>query len=185
MPHYKCIRQIDFTHNNFKLVPIRYKDRYLIMNWRNQQLYHLRQDKHLTKTDQDFYFENIITKLFDEKFPNQILFSFLENDICVAYGGLVHINWNDKNAELSFVINTEKEKDNFELYWDVFLILIEDIAFSHLNLHKINTFAFDLRPHIYKIFENNGFVCEAILKEHCLFNNKFINVVIHSKLNKQ
>ena len=58
---YKCVsKEFLFEINEFKIVPIRYQYRYLIMKWRNEQLYHLRQENSLTKKDQDFYFENII-----------------------------------------------------------------------------------------------------------------------------
>ena len=35
------------------------------------------------------------------------------------------------------------------------------------------TYAFDLRPHIYPIFENSGFIKEATLAEHCVFNSQY------------
>ena len=47
---YKCVpKEFVLQINEFKLVPIRYQDRYLIMKWRNEQLYHLRQESLLTK----------------------------------------------------------------------------------------------------------------------------------------
>ena len=73
-------------------------------------MYHLRQTKKLTKKDQDLYFKDTIYKQFSQDKPEQILFSFLENDICIGYGGLVHINWKNKTAEISFLIDTNKEK---------------------------------------------------------------------------
>lgn len=45
------------------------------MKWRNEQIYHLRQAKPLTKEDQNAYFENVVAKLFEDDHPNQILFS--------------------------------------------------------------------------------------------------------------
>ena len=72
----------------------------------NEQIFHLRQFEPLTKIKQDLYFTNIVSKLFKEEQPNQILFSFLKNGECIGYGGLVHINWIDRHAEISFIINT-------------------------------------------------------------------------------
>ncbi len=180
---YKCLSQNEFEKGEFKIVPIRYSDRIEIMKWRNEQLYHLRQPELLTEQVQDKYFKNVVANLFEEEKPNQILFSFLENDVCVAYGGLVHINWIDKNAEISFVMNTAEQESNFELYWNRYLELIEKVAFRNLNLHKIFVYAFDLRPHLYTAVEKAGYTREAVLKEHCLFEGKFIDVVIHSKIN--
>jgi hypothetical protein len=43
------------------------------MKMRNEQMYHLRQSAVLTIEDQDLYFENVVTKLFDQIKPDQIL----------------------------------------------------------------------------------------------------------------
>lgn len=179
---YKCLSQNVFENENIKLVPIRYQDRIDIMNWRNSQLYHLRQSKPLTLNEQNEYFDNVVKKLFSEEYPNQILFSYLQDKSCLAYGGLVHINWVDKNAEISFVLDTEVEKTDFEYHWVTYLNLIEKVAFETMRLNKIYIYAFDLRPQLYVAAKKAGFFQDAILKEHCLFENKFIDVVIHSKL---
>ena len=181
MNFYKALNNQIFTSGKYSLIPIRFDDRYAVMKWRNEQIYHLRQNKLLTIEDQDAYFENVIAKLFDQDHPNQILFSFLENGICIGYGGLVHINWIDQNAEISFIMNTELEKESFEFYWINYLKLIEQVAFSELNLHKIYTYAFDLRPRLYPALLSSGFSEDARLKEHCYFNSEFVDVLIHSK----
>jgi hypothetical protein len=130
---YNCLNQNEFKALDYKIVPIRYKDRLAIMKWRNEQIYHLRQDKPLTEADQEFYFNTVINKLYDKEKPSQLLFSFLKDDVCIGYGGLVHINWVDKNAEISFVMDTKLEKENFATYWKIFLNLIEQVAFNELN----------------------------------------------------
>lgn len=183
MRNYRCLELQEFSSGDSKLVPIRYEDRYKIMQWRNEQMYHLRQTELLTKQKQDAYFKNVVTNLFDKEQPNQILFSFLEDDKCIGYGGLVHINWIDKNAEISFIMETKLERENFEKYWTAYLEIIEEVAFNELNLHKIFTYAFDLRPQLYVVLEKSKYKPEAKLKGHCLFNNKYIDVMIHSKFN--
>ncbi len=181
---YKSLNKQVFEIENYKIVPIRFEDRTNIMNWRNEQMYHLRQSKLLTIKDQDNYFNNIIKSEFGKENPNQILFSYLKDDICIGYGGLVHINWIDNSSEISFLMNTELENEYFELHWTRFLHLIEDVAFQELNFYKIFTYAFDLRPNLYKILKKSSFENEAILKDHCLFEEKYIDVYIHSKKNK-
>ncbi|QDW18882.1 GNAT family N-acetyltransferase [Flavobacterium sp. KBS0721] len=178
---YKVLNKQVYSQGDFSIVPIRYEDRFEIMKWRNEQIYHLRQDKPLTIEDQDKYFSEVVARLFELEKPNQILFSFLKNEVCIGYGGLVHINWIDLNAEISFVIDTQSQKDNFKKYWSIYLKMIEDVAFNELNFHKIYTYAFDLRPHLYEVIEKEGYHKEAVLKNHCFFNGKFIDVVIHSK----
>lgn len=184
MIKYKCLKNSVYSFNEFKIVPIRYNDRFIIMNWRNEQMYHLRQNKPLTEKDQNDYFNHIVNDLFNQDKPTQILFSLLKNNNFIGYGGLVHINWVDYNAEISFLIQKNLEIYYFEKYWSLFLTFIKKIAFDDLNFKKVYTYAFDVRPHLYKILENNNFIQEAVLEDHCLIENQFKNVVIHSFFNK-
>ena len=181
MKSYKALNEQVFEIDNYKIVPIRYEDSLEIMKWRNEQIYHLRQHKTLTREDQDKYFETTVANMFKKEQPEQMLFSYLENDICIGYGGLVHINWIDKNAEISFIMYTELEKENFQKHWGIYLNFIEKVAFEEMKFHKIFVYAFDLRPHLYKALEISGFSEDARLKEHCFFGNTFIDVLIYSK----
>ena len=179
--NYKVLNKQKFKAGNYSIVPIRMQDRFAIKTWRNEQIFHLRQNKPLTDEQQDVYFNSVVKNLFDQETPNQILFSYLDGEKCLGYGGLVHINWIDKNAEISFITDTSINKDKYDFHLTTFLGLIEDVAKNQLQFHKLFTYAFDLRPEIYPVLEKNGFKKEAILKEHCLFNGKFIDVIIHSK----
>ena len=182
MSSYRVLNKQVFCAGDYSIVPIRMQDRYDIMRWRNEQMYHLRQKKPLTPEEQDRYFDEVVSKLFDQEKPDQILFSYLQGDKCIGYGGLVHINWEDRHAEVSFIMDTRLEKDSFELHWQTFLGLIDQPAFEEIKLHKIFTYAYDLRPRLYTVLENNGFIREATLKDHCLIENKFVDVVIHSRI---
>ncbi len=185
MRNYKCLTNTIFKSNGFHIEPLRDEDKFKILTIRNEQLYHLRQSKPLTKEVQENYFSTVVSELFQKEYPNQLLFSFFENETFIGYGGLVRINWIDKNAEISFVMSTDLEKDGFAKYWSNYLNLIEKVAFDELNFHKIFTYAFDLRPHLYPILESCGYKQEARLKEHCLFGSKFLDVVYHSKINRR
>ena len=154
------------------------------MEWRNEQIYHLRQSSLLIIEDQKSYFENVVAHLFDKEKPSQILFSYLKDGECIGYGGLVHINWIDKNAEISFIMKTELEQKEFKEHWGNYLELLEQVAFNELKFHKIFTYALDLRPHLYEAIEYKGFKKEAVLKEHCFFEGSYKDVVIHSKINE-
>ena len=180
MPSYICLKQQEYRQGDYSIVPLRYEDRFDIMKWRNEQIYHLRQVCPLTVDDQQRYFDNVVAKLYDNPQPDQILFSYLDNGVCIGYGGLVHINWIDNNAEVSFIMDTRLEKEYFTIHWSNYLTMLKEIAFNDLGLHKIYTYAFDLRPHLYEVLETNGFTREATLKEHCFFNEEYKDVVIHS-----
>tara|TARA_B110000027_G_scaffold18636_1_gene19438 strand:- start:3455 stop:3760 length:306 start_codon:yes stop_codon:yes gene_type:complete len=64
--------------------------------------------------DQDLYFDTVVAQLFEQAHPNQLLFSYLDpNQVCIGYGELVHINWRDQYAKLSFIMATDLEKEHF------------------------------------------------------------------------
>lgn len=183
MPKYNCLQHQEHHLGDYSIVPLRYKDRFSIMKWRNEQIYHLRQARPLTEDDQQRYFDNVVSKLYDNPKPDQILFSYLEKGVCIGYGGLVHINWIDRNGEISFIMDTQLEAEHFAEHWSNYLTMLKAVAFDDLGLHKIYTYAFDLRPHLYTMLEANGYIREATLKEHCLFNGEYKDVVLHSLWN--
>ena len=63
------------VNGEYSIIPIRYKDRFIIMKWRNEQMYHLRQKEILTAHNQETYFKNTVAKLFLSEKPTQLLFS--------------------------------------------------------------------------------------------------------------
>ena len=180
---YKILPRQSYQKGDYAIVPIREEDKYLIMQWRNEQMYHLRQYSLLTREQQDQYFDTVISKLFDQKQPEQILFSYLYRNQCIGYGGLVHINWEEKKAEISFIMATELESTMFDKHWTIFLSLIEKVAFKDLKLDKIFTYAYDLRPHLYPVLEQNGFKLAQQLKNQLQLENQFVDVYIHEKMN--
>jgi|TARA_B100000795_G_scaffold109627_1_gene80905 RimJ/RimL family protein N-acetyltransferase len=182
---YKALSQNTFQFEEFQIVPIRYKDRLDIMKWRNEQMYHLRQSELLTKENQESYYQNIVSKLFTQNKPNQLLFSFLKNDKCIGYGGLVHIDWESKSSEISFIMDVTLEEDNFEILWTKFLKLIEKVAFTYLNFNSVFTYAFDLRQNLYPVLEKNNYLFKKRIKNQLQVNNKWFDVVIHEKRNQK
>lgn len=180
MRAYKNLSTPVFQFENFELIPIRDEDKFDILQIRNEQIYHLRQAQPLTKEQQEHYFSTVVSKLFEIEQPNQLLFSLLENGEFIGYGGLVHINWIDRYAEISFVMKTELEKNRFEEIWIHYLELIKSVAFNELQFHKLFTYAFDIRPHLYPALEKAGLKEEARLKKHVFFDNNWKDVVIHS-----
>ena len=168
---------------DYSLVPIRMEDRGLIRQWRNEQMYHLRQNTPLTKEDQDQYFATVVKNLFEIDHPKQYLFSYLHQHQCIGYGGLVHIDYDRKTAELSFIMQTSLEQEAFATHWDNYLTMIRPIAFQGLGLHKMFTYAFDLRPHLYPVLEGAGFLKEREIPDALQENGRSIPAIIHSAWN--
>ena len=58
---YKCLDKNIFENENICLLPIRFEDRLDIMNWRNDQVYQLRQAVPITIESQDKYFKHTVS----------------------------------------------------------------------------------------------------------------------------
>lgn len=182
MSTYKNILFKSISFNNYKLIVIRDQDKYDIMNWRNQQIDVLRQSKPLTKENQQEYFRDVVAKLFTEDYPKQYLFSILYEDKLIGYGGLVHIDWELRTAEISFLTETARSKDSdlFINDWTSYLQLIKQFANVYLNLREIYTYAYDLRPKLYVALDRAGFVLKQRIPKSILINNIFVDVLIHN-----
>ena len=50
------------------------------------------------------------------------------------------------------------------------------------SIHKIQTYAFDLRPKLYVVLEKCGYKKEKVLFKSYNYNDNLINIVIHSKI---
>lgn len=188
---YKCLSQAEFINGDYRLISIRNSDRYTIMQWRNEQLEILRQKEPISREQQDEYFVNVVDKLFEQDQPNQLLFSFLEGDALVGYGGLVHIDWNSRNAEISFLTDTERSNNermfgnDFRNYFRNYLDIIKHIAFTHLGFIKIHTTLYDIpdRDSYKKIIQEYSFIREARLERHVIVHSHLYDVCIYSLFN--
>lgn len=181
---YKCLNINNFTHGQFSIKPLEYNNRLDIMKWRNEQIFHLRQDKPLTEKDQNNYFNTVVYSLFEQDKPKQLLFGYYLSKKLIGYGGLVHIDWNHKRAEISFIMKTSLEDLEFALHWKIFLQLIEEVAFDELCFNKIYTYSYNLRPHLYPILLDRAFEFESRLRKHYYFDNKYVDCLIHCKFNE-
>lgn len=180
---YNCLNQQVFKKLPYELVPIRAEDRLLIMQWRNEQMYHLRQKNILSHAEQDHYFKTVVEPAFSQNYPNQVLFSFLENGICIGYGGLVHVDWEVRSAEISFLMQTNRETDDFERLWSIYLSLIEWVAFDHLQMQRIFTYSYELRPRLYPILDRKDFQEEKRISRVIQFEGQWVDALIHGKKN--
>ncbi len=184
---YKCLSKNKFEYGNFSIIPIRDIDKYQILKWRNEQISILRQKQKLSEEQQLSYFKNVVDKLFETHTPNQLLFSFFENEEFIGYGGLVHIDWESKNAEVSFLLDTDtnNKEHHFKIAFEAFLKTIEKLAFEKLNFKKIHTTCYDINERVSYIqtIKKMNFEQEAFLKEHVFINDNYSNVLIFSKFN--
>jgi carbamoyl-phosphate synthase large subunit len=177
---YRCLRKQKFTLGDYSICCIQQKDIMFIRDWRNLQTNVLRQNEHISEEQQLNYFKNEILPSFDEKEPKQILMSFFHKNNLVGYGGVVHISWQDKRGELSFLTNPSRHQNTiYEEDFTAFIFLIKQLAFEDIEFNRIHGETFAFRDFHIAIMENNGFVREGIMKRHVRINNKYIDSIIH------
>ena len=178
---YSFLKKTFYEYNDYQLVPLRFNDIQIIKNWRNEQLTILRQKNIISADEQLLYYEKIIKKSFTAQNPEQILFSFLMNKKCIGYGGLVHIDWKNKSAELSFLNETARSLNEkiFSIDFKIFLKLIFEITFSELKLNKLITEAFDIRQNLIKLLEDMGFVFDKKKKDYIIINGITHDSIFH------
>lgn len=173
----------DLTNNavseDYSLRPVDWADREQIRHWRNSQLDVLRQVDSLTASDQDAYFTNLVLPQFSQRYPAQFMFTFLHAQELIGYGALVHINWNDLRAEVSFLTPLERhDPEMFRSDWKNYLSLLRPLA-RNLGLHKLTTETYAFRHNLIPILEEEGFEPEGLLIDHHLVDGVFTNSYVH------
>lgn len=183
MRSYRCLSVQELIIGDYKICPIDDSNIESIMHWRNSQLDVLRQTELLTLEKQIGYFEKHIWPTFIEKEPKQILFGLYYQNEFIGYGGLVHIAWIDKRAEISFLVNPGRlDNATYKLDMSNYLSLIKEIAFTVLGFNRLYTETYDIRPLHISILESLGFILEGRMKEHVIINGKCVDSLIHGCL---
>lgn len=151
--------------------------------WRNAQIDILRQKHPISPEEQQHYYQNAVLPSFKLDHPSQILFSFIQNNVCVGYGGLVHIDWQAKRGEVSFLINPNL-MDQYPTLFKKYLQLIRMVAFEDLKFHRIFTETYQSRTEHIAILEAFGFQFEGKMRDHVLKNGSWQDSLMHGLLAK-
>lgn len=183
--YHQCLAKNQFQDDaGYQLVAIRPEDVENIRLWRNAQLDILRQKTLLTSEEQQAYFQKAIWPTFQEAHPPQLLFSFLLNQTCMGYGGLVHIDWENARAEVSFLVDPSRlaHPEGYKKDFSHFLTLICQVAFLELNFHRLYGETFAFRKEQIAILENFGFKREGVLREHVFKCQQWQDSILHGLL---
>lgn len=166
---------------HFSLVPIRKEDMESIRLWRNAQTTILRQNDPISALEQEAYFTKVLAPSFEENEPKQILFSFLHIDHCIGYGGLTHIDFRAKRAELSFLLDPtiEEGSPEFATCFSHFFSLLQEIAFQELKFHRLVAETYATRRELIALLELSGFEYEGCLKDHVFKNGVWIDSLMY------
>jgi RimJ/RimL family protein N-acetyltransferase len=126
--------------------------------WRNRQIDVLRQKEPISREQQQRYYETEIWPNLDQPRPANILLSYLHGERHVGYGGLVHIAWEDKHAEVSYLLAPDLlEDDVYRGYHVAFLGLIQELAFDDLGLDYLTVETYPQRTAHMANLEMAGF----------------------------
>lgn len=181
---YACMLRERITKGHYSIETIQDSDIESIRGWRNSQLEILRQSKAISMEEQKHYFQNVIWPSMREPNPSNILLRFLLDGKLIGYGGLVHIEWEHKRAEVSFLLNTSlaADKVTYAECYSNFLSLLKELAFMDLGFKRLFTETFAIRKHHISILESNGFRVEGVMKNHVYIDGKPIDSIIHGFL---
>ena len=181
---YKCLKSQGVVSGHFVLKTIQDDDIEEIRKWRNEQIDVLRQSEPISSLQQKKYFEQSIWPTMELERPGNILLTFFEEGRRIGYGGLVHISWEHRRAEVSFLLDTAIAKDiqKRKRYFSIYLKIIKKLAFESLSFHKLTTETFDIRPDYIQALEENGFFYEGRLRQHVMINGEYIDSVCHAVL---
>ena len=178
---YRCLIKNEYTYKNYSLATIQENEIEKIRIWRNKNIKILRQTKKIEKKQQVLYFQKNIWPDMKIKQPKNILLSFKKNNVLIGYGGFVHISWENKRSEISFIMgDIDENDDTYKQKFKIFFILLKKIAFKDLSFKKIYVETFIHRKRHIKILELFGFKKEGKLKKHYYFNNLYVDSVLHS-----
>lgn len=176
---YKYFPDLERSIDGLLIRPIRRTDSEEIRNWRNNQMKVLRQKELLTQQEQGLYFDEVVKGSLTAKRPDQILLGMEDQNNLVAYGGLVHISWEDQRAELSFLTNGFLDDDLYERYFAEFINYVVSVGKNNLGLHKIFTETYAFRRHHISVLEKNGMKKEGELADHIRLADSFYNSILH------
>ena len=181
---YLCLPKQQFALDDYALRPLQRGDMEAIRCWRNEQIEVLRQDRPLTQEDQERYYREVVSPLFAEKQPPQLLFGYLLRGALIGYGGLVYVSWHDRRAEVSFLVDSVRagELPMYRQDFAAFLELVKQVAFDALDLNRIFAETFDFRGDHIAVLEQAGFVKEGVMKEHIRLDDGFGDSVLHGYL---
>lgn len=171
--------------HGYRYVGLRPEDIQTLRRWRNEQIEVLRQARAITADEQESWYEHVVVPTHASAAPEFLLVSILDaEDRFIGYGGLTHIDWENRRAEVSFLMATERAGDS-EVYardMGAFLTFLRRWAFEELDLHRLfsETYAFR-RAHV-ELMEKAGFVLEGRMREHVRGPESFVDSLIHGML---
>jgi RimJ/RimL family protein N-acetyltransferase len=155
-----------------------------IRQWRNAQMDVLRQARPIGADEQIDYFARHIWPDKAKAEPANILLIIEENGEPVGYGGLVHIAWAHKRAEISFLTKPEIAADwpHYRRCFLGFLPMAERLAFDQLGLDRLFTETYATRDRHMSVLEEAGFCREGVMRHHVRIDGRPVDSILHGRV---
>lgn len=168
----------------YEITSVRLKDALPIMRWRNAQIDALRQSAPLGAEEQLRYFREVVMPTFAMERPPMVILAYLLEGQLIGYGGLVHLDWEAKRGEVSFLLDPARTEDKhfYGQEMGIFLTLLKRLAFHQLELNRLTTEAYGNRTWHVQAIEANGFKLEGILRQHVWKGGELVNAHFHGCL---
>jgi RimJ/RimL family protein N-acetyltransferase len=181
---YVCMPRPKLDYGSFSVEAV--QPRYIesIRQWRNAQMDILRQSTAITPEQQEAYFREYIWPDMRSLQPKNLLLAYMENGNFIGYGGLVHIAWEHRRAEVSFLLKTRLAgtQDDYNRYFPSFLKLMKILAFDDLGFERLYTETYAVREQYILALETMSFRCEGVLRHHVRINDQPVDSFIHGCL---
>lgn len=181
---YDCLREPLEDGSGYRMRSLAAGDMERIRRWRNAQIPILRQREPISEEEQAVYFRDVVVPTFGERHPDQVLVAWDYDGELIGYGGLVHIDWSVPRAEVSFLEDPDRVLDRALYRRDflAFLGLLAKLAFERLEMERLVTECYDLRPWHVAVIEEAGFVPEGRLRSHVRKEGRLVDSLIHGLL---
>ena len=152
--------------------------------WRNAQMEVLRQKAEVSASQQaEYYSRHVWPEKSCEK-PSNILLAIIRAGCLIGYGGLVHVAWEHRRAEVSFLLAPELEldADTRAVLFNCFLRLMKTLAFEDLGLARLFTETYATRRRHIETLESCGFIREGRQRHHVQIEDVPVDSLIHGVL---
>lgn len=181
---YACLIRSKISYEDYSIRTVEVGDIESIRQWRNAQMEVLRQKNEISQEEQLAYYDKYVWPTLACPHPKNILLAYLKNDRLIGYGGLVHIGWEDRRGEVSFLLDPIRTYDHeaYKREFLIFLNLIKSLAFEDLKLQKLYTETFATRAYHIGVLEEAGFSLEGRMRQHVIINGKSVDSLIHGYL---
>jgi RimJ/RimL family protein N-acetyltransferase len=181
---YACLPHPRIEQGGFWVETVQAGHIQAIRTWRNAQLDILRQPAPISPKEQEAYFATQIWPSLASPQPTNILLAFHEGERLIGYGGLVHIAWEHRRAEVSFLLDPQAATpaEAYACRFVAFLGLMKKLAFDELGFERLFTETYALRTDHIAVLEAAGFRREGVLRNHVRIDGRGIDSLMHGCL---